>query len=303
MTSETSAVHISFLIGAGRSGTTLLYKLLCLHSEIAYISNYEDKYTWLPSGLACKFANKRLKGKVESWFNSGNAYFMRRPWAKKIFPTPNEGESVYSACGLPANTKVSARPDNKTLSKLLRRFTELQMRSKASVFLTKRTANNRRIKMLDTMFPDAKFIHLIRDGREVAQSLSQVEWWDNHSVWWDGRTPLQMESGGEKRLAVCARNWVAELDAIESDLKSIDPARTLVLRYEELLRDPMGTLKRVLDYLGLDLTEEYSNAIKSLNLQEQSPKWRKVWNESELEQVLQEEHRWLEKLNYTSSKT
>ena len=51
---QMTGARVAFLVGAGRSGTTLLYKLLCLHPQVAYISNYENRFGWLPDGLACR---------------------------------------------------------------------------------------------------------------------------------------------------------------------------------------------------------------------------------------------------------
>ena len=51
---QMTGARVAFLVGAGRSGTTLLYKLLCLHPQVAYISNYENRFRWVPDGLACR---------------------------------------------------------------------------------------------------------------------------------------------------------------------------------------------------------------------------------------------------------
>jgi hypothetical protein len=298
MTNNTKINRTCFLLGAGRSGTTLLYKLLCLHPEIAYISNYEDRFTWLPRGLACKYTNDRIEAKINTWFNKGNAYFVKRPWAKKIFPAPNEGEALYAACGLPSDSDPQSKPSKNTIKTLRGCFSAIQSRCNAPVFLSKRTANNRRVPMLDYMFPEALFINLIRDGREVAYSLSSVEWWDDHKVWWDGRTPRQMELAGENRLTVCARNWTKELDALDADLAQIDSSRKIELRYENLLKEPIETLERLLNYLGLEMTPEYENAIKILELSKQQPKWESRWDKNQFEQVMTEEQQWLTKLGY-----
>ena len=37
-----------FLVGAARSGTSLVYKALCLHPDVAYISNWVARYPKAP---------------------------------------------------------------------------------------------------------------------------------------------------------------------------------------------------------------------------------------------------------------
>jgi sulfotransferase family protein len=291
--------RVAFLVGAGRSGTTLLHKLLCLHPQIAYISNYENRFRWFPDGMACGAIAGRLEEKLSAWFDKGgNAYFINRPWFKKLFPTPNEGESVFQSCGIPLFLAPDYRPDAATTACLRRRFEQIRRRSGAAVFLSKRTANNRRIRQLAEIFPAARYVHLVRDGREVAQSLSTVEWWDQHRVWWDGRTPIEMERAGEPRLAVCARNWVREEQELQVQLAAIDPRRLLVLRFEELLRDPPRHLERVVQFLGVEFSGAYRHAIESLNLQPTRPKWPTEWDAGQLAMVLREIQPMLGQLGY-----
>ena len=292
---------VAFLLGAGRSGTTLLYKLLCLHPQVAYISNYENHSRWFPDGLAARMVAARLEDKQRAWFNrGGNAYFMDRPWVKKIFPTPHEGESVFAACGVPLFPARADLPEPQVVARLRQRFDRIRRRAGAQVFLSKRTANNRRVGYLAAAFPDARYVHLVRDGREVTQSLAKVEWWNGHRVWWDGRTPLEIEKSGEQRLAVCARNWVRELEELQVQLAPIDPGRVLMLRYEDLLAEPVHRLDDVLRFLGITSTPAYRSAIASLNLHPTRAKWGSQWDPQQLDCVLREAHPMLRELGYTN---
>jgi hypothetical protein len=290
--------RVAFLVGAGRSGTTLLYKLLCLHPQIAYISNYENRFGWFPDGIAGRAVAGKLDEKLRAWFDKGNAYFIDRPWLKKIFPTPHEGESVFGACGIPLFPTPDYLPDATAAACLRRRFDQIRRRSGASVFLSKRTANNRRIRQLSAIFPGARYVHLVRDGREVAQSLSTVEWWDEHTVWWDGRTPLEMERAGEARLAICARNWVREVQELRVQLAPVDRSQLLVLRFEELLRDPLHHLERVVSFLGVDFPAGYRSAIETLGLRPVRARWASDWDTDQLASVLEAAQPTLHELGY-----
>ena len=292
--------RVAFLVGAGRSGTTLLYKLLCLHPGVAYISNYENRYGWFPGGLAPRAVADRIDAKVQAWFNrGGNAYFVDRPWLKKLFPTPNEGESVFRACGVPLFPRPGELPEASTAARLRGRFERMRTRAGAQIFLSKRTANNRRIPYLEAIFPASRYVHLVRDGRDVTQSLSTVEWWNGHTVWWDGRTPVEMEQSGEPRLAICARNWVRELEELRTQLRSIAAERVLELRFEDLLREPHAMLERIVRFLGLELTPEYAAAIASLQLRPVQARWGRDWDDQQLECVLREAQPLLRQLGYT----
>lgn len=292
---------VAFLVGVGRSGTTLLYKLLCLHPEIAYISNYENRLGWFPSGVACGLVSRRLEHKLRTWFKKdGNAYFINRPWLIRAFPTPHEGEAVFDACGLQLFRGRDYRPDPSTADRLRRRFRRLRRGARASVVLSKCTANNHRILPLASVFPAARYIHLIRDGREVTQSLSVVEWWDDHVLWWDGRTPHEMERDGEDRLVICARSWVRELRELKTALSSIDQSRVLELRFEDLLRDPLPNLERAIRFLGLDCSAQYRAAIASLEIRPMRPQWPQKWTPEQTERVRAELQATLLEAGYTS---
>jgi hypothetical protein len=127
-----------------------------------------------------------------------------------------------------------------------------------------------------------------------------VEWWDQHTVWWDGRTPLQMEQSGEPRLSICARNWVREVQELRSQLAAIAPAQILELRFEELLGDPLRHLERVLDFLGVEFSASYRAAIESLALRPVRAKWGKEWSGADLERVLEETRPTLRELGYVT---
>lgn len=294
-----SSDKTAFLVGAGRSGTTLLYKLLSLHPKVAYISNYEHRASWLPAGLMSRLLANQIEAKLGAWFDqSSNAYFINRPLRKKFFPTPVEGESIYTRCGMPLFPQDNYYPEEKTAVCMQRIFDRIRSRVRAEIMLSKRTANNRRIPILNSIFPDAKYVHLIRDGREVADSLSKVEWWSNHIVWWSGRTAAEMEQSGEARITICAKNWAMELKEIYSGLSTIQTDRILDVRYELLLAKPVDQLASILAFLGLAMTSDYRQAIESLQLTYRPGGWTTRWTPDQLDAVVREQQPLLNKLGY-----
>jgi hypothetical protein len=289
--------RVVFLVGAGRSGTTLVYKLLCLHPDVAYISNYDE---WrFPSGRAAGLIADNLEAKLAAWFSGGgNAYFVRRPILKRIFPTPVEGEPIYRRCGVPLYPDRSYRPDRRTISRLRGTFHAIRRGARGQVLISKRTSNNRRIPALDAAFPHARFIHIIRDGRDVADSLLRVEWWSRHRVWWDGRTAEQMERHGEDSLIIAAKNWVYEMKELAWGLGTIDASRVMELRYEDLLTSPIEHLIRMFSFMGIACDGECLDAVASLGLRGRPPSWRRRWSEAQLSGVMQEQGSLLAGLGY-----
>lgn len=279
VTMRSNKTDTVFLIGAGRSGTTLLYKLLALHPRVAYVSNYDARLPlWVPTGYLCRAISGRYSIKRFAWFDDdGGAYTLGRPLWKKVVPTPAEGESVYQRCGIPWMPPPGLRVSSASIEKLRGAFGAIQRRQGGALVLSKRTANNRRIPTLVEAFPDARFVCLERDGRAVAYSLTKVDWWLDHVVWWDGRTVREMVASGEDEISIAARNWLYESQEIERGLRAVPSANLLTVRYEELMRAPVMGLGEILRFLGLDVPPDYVAAVQELELRVPREKWASEW--------------------------
>ena len=88
------------------------------------------------------------------------------------------------------------------------------------------------IDFLADLFPDARFIHLVRDGRDVALSFLERSW-----------GPQTIEEG--------AQRWKARVCAGRRSGQALDPSRYTELRYEHLIDDAEGALRRVCEFVEL----------------------------------------------------
>jgi hypothetical protein len=264
-----------FLVGAARSGTSLTYKLLCLHPDVAYISNWVARFPALPHlavlnrlGRAAPSRQRRV------WFDEGsNAYVYgrKRPLRDRLFPMPVEGEPVYARCGI---TPSGEETGERSLARLREAFGTIRRASGGGRILNKRIANNRRIPLLLRAFPSARFIDVLRDGRAVAYSLSRVDWWEDSEVWWYDGTPRRWREEGRDPWEICARNWVEELDAIEAGLGQVPRDQVLGIRYEDLVEDPIPTLERMAGFAGLPPSARWRSAVASLEYPNRNETWR-----------------------------
>lgn len=282
---------VSVLLGAGRSGTTLLYKILAMHSKVAYVSNYVQKLPSLPSlSVVNRLLHRRPSVKRRAWFlDEGGAYMnSKRQRLQALVPTPFEGEALYAHCGVPLTPAAGTPVDPAAVARLRAAFAVMRRCAAGDTVMTKRTANNRRVPWLAAAFPRARYIHLVRDGRAVAYSLLRVNWWDDHTLYWAGRTPRQMALDGADELQLAARNWVEEIASIESGIAELDSRQVLQMRYEDLLTDPMREVERALDFVGvaMDSDPEFRALLKGLNLQPRQEPWTQRWSAPELESVL-----------------
>jgi hypothetical protein len=98
--------------------------------------------------------------------------------------------------------------------------------------------NMLRIPTLLRWFPNARFVHIIRDGRDAC--LSQIK----------------QEFGFDDCLP-CAEAWREQVWWVRNMGKILGPKRYFELRYEDLTEDPERWLRQICDFLGL----AYSSAM------------------------------------------
>ena len=265
-----------FLVGAPRSGTSLVYKALCLHPDASWVSNWVRLFPSLPQLAMLNRAAPRLPGlRRRVWFGGGeNAYVYgaRRPLWERAFPMPVEGEPLYTRAGVASNGGHS--DSGVQLEQLRKSFAAVRRASGGATVVNKRVANNRRIPLLLEAFPRARFVEIVRDGRAVALSLANVDWWPESVVWWCGQTPKQWEAGGHDPWELCARTWVEEVRATEAGLGAVPAGQRHSITYEQLVTDPHATLGDVASFAGLDSSEKAERWLEGVRFPDRNEAWR-----------------------------
>jgi hypothetical protein len=89
------------------------------------------------------------------------------------------------------------------------------------------------VGLIDQIFPQAQFIHVIRDGRDVA--LSMLDKW-RHEIHID--------------IYFAARNWVRRIHQARGSGAQLGAERYYELRYEALVEDPEAQLRPLCEFLG-----------------------------------------------------
>lgn len=123
------------------------------------------------------------------------------------------------------------------------------------------------VPFLARAFPDAQFLHIVRDGRDAALSYAKKPW-----ITEAGRGSGRREHGGypfgpvarfwvepERRaefestsdLHRCIWAWRRHVEAAQSALAALPPERRLEVRYEALVADPQAVATAALDFLGI----------------------------------------------------
>jgi hypothetical protein len=103
-----------------------------------------------------------------------------------------------------------------------------------------------RVKTILEVFPDAKFIHIVRDPLVLFPST--VRLWKSLSEVQGFQIPRDDAEWMEKSIL---DNFVRMYECFEQDRELIQPGRLIDIRYEDLAADPVGTMRQVYQRLGL----------------------------------------------------
>lgn len=251
-----------FIIGAPRSGTSILFSVL------------------------------RSSGSVAHW--------------------PGEAHEVWEADHHPAlrgwdsNVLTADDVDPATKERIAREFFLVTGTRKRLIDKTPR--NVLRAPFIDRIFPDARYVFLLRDGRDNVNSL--INAWRTpryrtyrlpkpHSIpgvdpaWWKFVLyPGWRDDAGGPVETVAARQWVAANEHALDALEALPPDRWTKIRYEDLVDRPLDEVGRVLGFLELPPDEEVLGKARALNstpINVVTPPERGKWkreNPSELRNVL-----------------
>ena len=210
---------VVFVIGAPRSGTTLAQRLLGSHPAIV---------TSQETDLFCSY--------VATW---------RNLWERQL-PSDEELWARQRRKGLPA-VLTEDRFDalvNEFVERVYAATAELD--PNATTIVDKTPANALHGELILRYLPSARFVHVIRDGRDVACSMLRAkEGWGRE--WAEGNIQL------------AARNWRRHVEAGRSIVSLTDAYREV--RYEELVSaEALPTLAGLFSFVGVDASEEACTA-------------------------------------------
>lgn len=192
-----------FLVGTTRSGTTLLGLMLGHHPDISFPGEFEFAVDFMPN--ADTFPP--LPAYYE-WLAMNRHYRWHRP---EIDPTLAYPQLVRSFL---AHMKHAAGGEAK-------RWVGV--------------AVHRHFDRLHALWPDVRFVHLVRDPRDVIRSWLELGW------------------SGEAYTAACT--W-RDLELLWAQVRSrIPPERVFELRYEDLIRRTPEVLASLCAFLSLPYSE------------------------------------------------
>lgn len=195
-----------FVVGVGRSGTTLLRMMLDAHPALAI----PPETIFVEAGKAFErtgaiaAAGEMVRDELWPDYNLPAGEFIRRVERRR---PAGFGDVLRTFFEFYAETRGKPRWGNKSP------FHVVIMPEVCEVL------------------PEARFVHIVRDGRDVA--LSTIP------LWFGPDTPAE-----------AARSWSGMLESARAQAARL-PFYTEV-RYEDLVTDPVPTLRRLCEFLELE---------------------------------------------------
>jgi hypothetical protein len=246
-----------FIVGCGRSGTTLLYQMLATHPDVGWISNYAER--WPETCVVSVFSPLYRAARDSSPL-------------RRVLPQPSEGGNVWDlidgadrpADGGPPVSDTATAAARVRAHTFVRRHLDYQRRSR---FLNKNTQNTRRVEYLDALFPDCVVVHVVRNPIAVVESLLRVDWWPTLRAWpFDGATPGEWVAAGGREEVMAATIWQRETECAMRDGNALGPRRYIELRYEELVDDPDRVMQAAADFAGLARTSSFERRLRTFDV-------------------------------------
>jgi hypothetical protein len=204
-----------FIVGCGRSGSTLLRAMCDAHPSLAVPPESHFIVPLAPKGAAAD-----------------------RPVDAATFTDRLLASERFDLWGLdrPAIATALAAPPPPDYPTAVRRvFALWASRHGKDRYADKTPGYVLHVPDLARLFPEAVFVHLIRDGRDVASSFLELAWAD--------------------RIEEAALHWRLRVRRGRQAGRALPAGRYLELRYEQLVADPAGSLRTLCAAIGLPFAE------------------------------------------------
>jgi hypothetical protein len=249
---------VVFVLGTGRCGSTLVQEVMAKHPGTGYLLNLEDRLPGVRLGRTAAALYRRLPPEAS------------RKGRLRLAPTEGYralADRVSPVLAEPTRDLVAEDATPWLVERTREFFDAAAARHRAPVFLHKFTGWPRS-GFLSQVWPDARFVHVVRDGRAVANSLLQMPWWRGYTGGGLGAEAMLPAAYRERWLAegrsfpvLAGLEWAMLMDSFADARAKAAEGHWLELRYEDVVADPQQTFARALEFCGLEPSPAFDRAL------------------------------------------
>jgi len=231
-----------FIVGVPRSGTTLLYSLLGQHSDLGWFSNHTSKKFFNENYLKSIYLRRRIFG-LRKMPHPVDTFTLR------FFSTIESPTENWDLWEMVFNGDWDCKISEKNLEVIKKKIIETLRISKKKRFLSKAPRNSIKIPLINKVFPDSKFIHIIRDGRAVVNSMINKAK-ENPSGYFG--IPLKtQEKNDMNQIEKHSIQWKQVIEEIRKSSKNLMENQYFEIRYEDLIKNTKKCLDEITKFCEL----------------------------------------------------
>ncbi len=257
-----------FFIGAPRSGTTIISEVIFQHKDLAWPSDYQEKY---PKSSRINYFRRFFDNRFWRFVGNKKQLHGTSLFNRFLFK-PSEcygmwsyltGHSVDFNRGFLLDVKAGENQ-----KQLIRSYFTQMVRGQGKKRLSAKITGPSRIGYLLSIFPDAVFILIRRSYIPSISSLMKVLFWKDlgmRKLWWTGPYDEKEKEWAEKNknqphvLTAYQLKKIRQVEDIE--IEKYRP-NLLKINYEDFVSHPDISIKKILNHCSLTFDSQIGLFLK-----------------------------------------
>jgi len=230
-----------FIVGVPRSGTTIFTQWFInyINTDFSYYSRVGDLFP--SASLSTNWVGYKLFGKdinINKQFQYGQI---------KGYMALSEGNRIWHRYLRSESDHVESNLLNKKMDKFLTKVVKKHCYFfKSKLFINKSPHNSLRIKYLKSIFPNSKFVVVLRDGRDVAKSLllARKHFNSRTDKWWSVKPKNWKVLESYPPHISCGKQWESITYEMLNQINELNYNSRIMIKYEDFIKKPFEEIKK-----------------------------------------------------------